>query len=371
MKGINMAKRYFHWDPVHDCVIQESDGDGNTLVTYTREPRPYGPLISEHRNGQEYVHHYDAQGSTTMLTDESGEVTDTFTYDAWGNQVARTGTTETPYRWNGRWGYQYDEPTGSYYVRARTYEPAVGRWMSVDPLFHENFYRYAENMPTLLIDPSGLWIWCRVRCPVPRPDADIVTPPASQTNCSVVASEEDCSATCCGGTVETEEIPNGYRHGPIHGLASGTRCPNLDAAIDLVNAAMNGGGQCQSWFDSRPGLPCGPYYTSVPSFSPMCWLGYPTYTVPLSDTIYVCPSACSLAPDQLASLLIHEIAHHYCPVTTGRESCAIVAQNECSGELFTPGRTRSSFPASPEPPAPPYYPPSSPGRGGPGTTRHH
>ncbi|MFN0198179.1 MAG: RHS repeat domain-containing protein [Planctomycetaceae bacterium] len=153
-----MAKRLFHWSSVNDCVMHETDGNGNTLVEYTHEPGPYGPLISEHRNGQEYVHHYDAQGSTTMLTDETGNVTDTFTYDALGNEVARTGTTDTPYRWVGRWGYQYDDATDSYYIRERVYEPENGRWTSVDPLFKQErlYYIYARNNSVLRVDPSGL-----------------------------------------------------------------------------------------------------------------------------------------------------------------------------------------------------------------------
>ncbi len=156
-----MATRYFHWSSVFDCVMHETDESGNTLVNYTHEPSQYGPLLSENRGGTEYYHHYDALGSTTMLTDDSGAVTDRFQYDACGNEVARTGTTNTPYRWVGRWGYQYDQLTGGYYIRARTYQPAVARWMSVDPLSIERWsallvsYLYGSNTPSRLIDPTG------------------------------------------------------------------------------------------------------------------------------------------------------------------------------------------------------------------------
>ncbi len=77
-----MAVRRFHWDMVNDCVSHETDENGNVLVEYTYEPAPYGPLISETRHGVAYTHHYDALGSTTMLTDDSGNVTDTFLHDA-------------------------------------------------------------------------------------------------------------------------------------------------------------------------------------------------------------------------------------------------------------------------------------------------
>jgi hypothetical protein len=80
-----MAKRRFHWSTVFDCVMQETDEDGDTLVEYTHEPSQFGPLLSETRDGVESYHHFDALGSTTLLTDDAGDVTDTFTHDAWGN----------------------------------------------------------------------------------------------------------------------------------------------------------------------------------------------------------------------------------------------------------------------------------------------
>jgi RHS repeat-associated protein len=161
-----MAKRRFHWDPVNDCVTHETDGAGNTLVTYTHEPGPFGPLISEERGGTTYTHHYDALGSTTFLTDDAGNVTDTFAYDAWGNPVARTGTTPTPYTWCGRWGYQVGTATtGGYYVRARSYQPAVVRWSTIDPIdviYRLSLYTYSLNKHAILIDPTGLAPCCTV-----------------------------------------------------------------------------------------------------------------------------------------------------------------------------------------------------------------
>jgi len=50
--------------------------------------------------------------------------------------------------------------TGLCYYRARYYEPGTGRFLSEDPLDSQtgtNFYDYAANDPTTLIDPWGLW----------------------------------------------------------------------------------------------------------------------------------------------------------------------------------------------------------------------
>ena len=154
-----MGTRNFHWDPIDDCVMSETDQSGNTIAAYTHEPGQYGPLLSENRGGTEFYHHYDALGSTTMLTNDAGNVTDTFAHDAWGNRVVRTGSTPTPYQWVGCWGYQFNISTGGYYIRERTYSPNISRWTSVDYLryYSGDEYAYTKTSPSFRIDPSGLW----------------------------------------------------------------------------------------------------------------------------------------------------------------------------------------------------------------------
>jgi RHS repeat-associated protein len=106
-----------------------------------------------------HYHHHDALGSTRLLTDSSGNVTDTYLHDAWGNLVASTGTTVNPFKWVGKYGYYTDNSTAQVYVRARTYQPTVARWASMDPLaFLDGLNRvaYAHSNPLNLVDPSGL-----------------------------------------------------------------------------------------------------------------------------------------------------------------------------------------------------------------------
>lgn len=110
--------------------------------------------------GQVHTHHYDALGSTTELTDVTGSVTDTFRYSAFGDQIKRTGTTQTPHTYVGQSGYQRDEPK-RFYIRRRHYSAATDRWLSRDPipllLFPApNQYSFVQNNPMQLIDPSGL-----------------------------------------------------------------------------------------------------------------------------------------------------------------------------------------------------------------------
>jgi hypothetical protein len=46
------------------------------------------------------------------LTDGTEAITDTYTFDAWGNEVASTGTTGNPFKYVGQHGYYEDEQSG-------------------------------------------------------------------------------------------------------------------------------------------------------------------------------------------------------------------------------------------------------------------
>jgi len=74
-------------------------------------------------------YHYDGQLSTRQLTDGSQTVTDTYTYDAFGNLLNRSGATENDYLYTGE---QYDPNIGFYYLRARYYNQAIGRFLTMD-----------------------------------------------------------------------------------------------------------------------------------------------------------------------------------------------------------------------------------------------
>ena len=64
-----------------------------------------------------------------MLTDGEGIVTDTYTFDAFGNLTSSTGDTENSYLYRSE---QYDSFTGLYYLRARYMNPATGTFITMD-----------------------------------------------------------------------------------------------------------------------------------------------------------------------------------------------------------------------------------------------
>src|SRR5262245_46725644 len=148
------------WDEQN--YLAETDGTNTIQTVYTNEPEQYGNLVSSRISGTTSFHHFDAIGSTRQLTNGAGTVTDTVTYDAWGNVVSRTGTTAVGLLWIAEVGYYLDRETALVYVRDRLYGPAVGRWTSVDPAAGAggNFFTYSDNRPILLTDPSGRKTLC-------------------------------------------------------------------------------------------------------------------------------------------------------------------------------------------------------------------
>jgi hypothetical protein len=78
-----------------------------TKIYYIREPG--GELVARYwtagENEYTQFYHFDALGSTRLITDINGDVSDTYEYDAWGKQIDHTGNTGQPFRFVGQLGY--------------------------------------------------------------------------------------------------------------------------------------------------------------------------------------------------------------------------------------------------------------------------
>ncbi|RLA38696.1 MAG: hypothetical protein DRR42_28330, partial [Gammaproteobacteria bacterium] len=135
-------------------VIEEQ---GPSPVTYT-----YGlDLLSQDRGTATSYYHYDGLGSTRTLTDNAGNVTDTYVYKAFGTVEAHNGLTDNDYLFAGE---QYDNGLAQYYLRARYYDPSKGRFTQMDTFsgtdqdpitLHK--YIYANASPGMFVDPSGFF----------------------------------------------------------------------------------------------------------------------------------------------------------------------------------------------------------------------
>jgi len=141
-----------------DDIIAILDESNNIVATLVYADKVDMPLSITNKNGTYYYHH-DYQGSIVALTDSSGTVVESFTYDNhYGSIVNHTKDIETnnPYAYTGR---EFDTPE-LYYYRARYYDPTIQRFVSEDPLGFAggdyNFYSYLGNSPLNGIDPFGL-----------------------------------------------------------------------------------------------------------------------------------------------------------------------------------------------------------------------
>jgi len=136
-------------------VLEESVNDAS-IASYV-----YGlDLISQERGNADSYYLVDGLGSTRGLTDASGVVTDTYSYDAFGNLIGVSGGTKNDYLFAGE---QFDGGLGQYYLRERYYDSRSGRFARrdtyegslSDPItLHK--YLYGNANPVNFIDPTGL-----------------------------------------------------------------------------------------------------------------------------------------------------------------------------------------------------------------------
>jgi RHS repeat-associated protein len=107
------------------------------------------------------MYHYDLRGSTTAITNMQNTVTDRYTYGSYGELLSHTGTSTTPFLYNGRDGVMTDS-NGLNYMRARYYSPTLKRFINADTLKGSikdgetlNNYAYANGNPISMVDPFG------------------------------------------------------------------------------------------------------------------------------------------------------------------------------------------------------------------------
>lgn len=152
----NSAKTNFLWDVSHGLpqVAQERNG-ANTL----QRQYIYGLKRIRQTQGTGTYYLYDGLGSVANTTAPAGALQKTYSYEPYGAIRTETGSSPTNFfHFTG----EYRDPTGLYHLRARQYDPGSGRFLGRDPLCRRpgasaiSRYSYADDMPTELIDPSGM-----------------------------------------------------------------------------------------------------------------------------------------------------------------------------------------------------------------------
>ena len=154
-KTVNGEKTVYVWDG--DQVVMELSKGGTVQKRYIRGNDLVYADKGENTEKTYYV--TDMHGNVVQLLDESGNVTKTYEYDSFGNEVKPEKKDENPYRYCGEY---YDKETEEVYLRARYYQPSVGRFITRDTYTGESneplslhLYTYCANDGVNMVDSSG------------------------------------------------------------------------------------------------------------------------------------------------------------------------------------------------------------------------
>ncbi|MFS1511739.1 S8 family serine peptidase [Chengkuizengella sp. SCS-71B] len=144
-------------------VIEELDQEGNpTARNIWGNQLLYREDMTSSLGGYYF---YNGHGDVVKVIagDGSKDVLKEYDYDIWGNVLTETShetkTFDNPFLYTGE---IYDEESGLIYLRARYYDPSMGRFITEDTYEGEinnplslNLYTYVHNNPLKYEDPSG------------------------------------------------------------------------------------------------------------------------------------------------------------------------------------------------------------------------
>ena len=140
--------------------VADETTSGATTV-YTRDHQ--GTLASlHHPTDGTFYYLFDGLGSVIGLTDDNGQLVNTYAYDPYGVLTDHTEQVDNPWRYTGEY---HDQATGLYKIGHRYLDPEHGRWTQRDPLEGRanlampgevNPYTYVGCDPINHTDPTGL-----------------------------------------------------------------------------------------------------------------------------------------------------------------------------------------------------------------------
>ena len=105
-----------------------------------------------------YYYHQDGLNNILAVTDASGNVKNTYAYDDFGEVICKNETVSNSILFTG----ELVDESGLTYLRARFYDPTLGRFLTRDTYAGNienprslNLYTYCENDPVNFLDPLG------------------------------------------------------------------------------------------------------------------------------------------------------------------------------------------------------------------------
>ncbi len=141
---------------INNNVIAETDSTGEITdeILWGHQP------LARKTDGSWYYYIYNAHGDVVGLVNNSRTVVNTYEYTPWGEIRSETETVDNPIKYAGEY---YDDELDMIYLRARYYNPQIGRFTSLDVEEGEisspldmNRYVYCRNNPIKYVDPTGM-----------------------------------------------------------------------------------------------------------------------------------------------------------------------------------------------------------------------
>ena len=243
---------------------------------------------------------YDGNGNVwNLVSATTGTETARYEYGPFGEPLRLSGPAArfNPFRFSTK---RSEDFTSLVLYEHRAYNPTLGRWLSRDPIGEgggAHLHAFVANEPPGDIDTDGRFMG--IKCPF------------------------------CGQWYHGwhECRPNTEPPSLVMG-ESCMRFSDIASAIALANRALRES-ECAKWFrdhgshGERYRVRCHGNCKFV------CLFGGTAWTYAGWSAIGLCPGNLTRYTDSgIAALLIHEVAHHYCPVIGG-ESCANHAMEAC------------------------------------------
>lgn len=153
-----MTTSVTQWVYDGDNLLLEIDGSGSqsTVTAIHGYGSSLDDVLYVSRGGAAYAYHRDGQGSVTEITDANRQVVNAYLYDSFGNLVASNETVPNRLLFAAR---PFDRNSGLYNIRARYYDPEIGRWVSEDPIGLDggdaNLFRQSSNNLSRYRDNTG------------------------------------------------------------------------------------------------------------------------------------------------------------------------------------------------------------------------
>lgn len=144
-------------------LMEITDSDGTILKTYVYAS---GQVLCQHdgdHSAPRYFYIHDRLGSIRQIIDTSANVVKYYTYESFGEVLEEDGALSNNMIFTGQY---FDAEIDQYYLRARQYDPHIGRFTARDPIDGQfkqpltlHKYLYCINDPINGIDPKGRKTW--------------------------------------------------------------------------------------------------------------------------------------------------------------------------------------------------------------------